>query len=83
MYNLVLADQAQRDLARLDRPMHRQIARRIDWLAEHAGDIAAKALTGEWAGFFKLRAGDYRILYQVKGETILILRIRHRREVYE
>jgi len=52
-------------------------------LAEHADDIAAKALTGDWAGFFKLRAGDYRILYQVKGETVLVLRIRHRREVYE
>jgi mRNA interferase RelE/StbE len=83
MYNLVLSEQAQRDLARLDSPFRRQVEKRMDWLAEHADDIAAKALTGDWAGFFKLRAGDYRILYQVKGETVLVLRIRHRREVYE
>lgn len=83
MYDLILTEQAQRDLARLDPPLRRQVAKRMDWLAEHADDMTAKALTGEWAGFFKLRSGDYRILYEVKGKTILVLRIRHRREVYE
>ena len=83
MPSLTVTEPAQRDLARLDVPVRRQIARRLDWLAEHAGDIAPKALAGEWSGFFKLRAGDYRILYQIRGDIILVLRIRHRREVYD
>ncbi|GAB4419554.1 MAG: type II toxin-antitoxin system RelE/ParE family toxin [Bacteriovoracaceae bacterium] len=37
------------------------------------------------SGLFKLRVGDYRIIYQIrKNEVIvLILKVGHRREVYE
>lgn len=34
------------------------------------------------AGFRKLRVGDYRVIYQVQGRTVVILKIGHRREVY-
>ncbi len=34
-------------------------------------------------GYWKLRVGDYRVIYKVIGITVLILRIGHRREVYE
>jgi mRNA interferase RelE/StbE len=35
--------------------------------------------------FFKLRVGDYRIIYQIeqKEVTVLVIKIGHRREVYE
>ena len=31
---------------------------------------------------FRLRVGDYRVLFEIEGETIIIYRIRHRREAY-
>jgi len=34
------------------------------------------------AGFRKLRVGDYRVIYQVQGQTVVILKIGHRRDVY-
>ncbi len=34
-------------------------------------------------GYWKLRVGDYRVIYKVIETTVLILRIGHRREVYE
>ncbi len=42
-------------------------------------------LTGTLTGFFKLRAGDYRIIYKVrKDENLIVIhRIGHRREVYK
>jgi mRNA interferase RelE/StbE len=35
------------------------------------------------AGFRKLRVGDYRVIYQVHGSTVVILKIGHRKEVYK
>ena len=41
-----------------------------------------EALKGEFAGLFKLRAGDYRVIYTRTDDGYLVLRIRHRREAY-
>ena len=35
------------------------------------------------ACFRKLRVGDYRVIYQVQGQTVVILKIGHRRDVYK
>jgi mRNA interferase RelE/StbE len=35
------------------------------------------------AGFRKLRVGDYRVIYQVHGAVVVILKIGHRKEVYK
>jgi len=44
-----------------------------------------EALTGQWQGVFKLRVGDYRVLYACKRakQKIVVHFIRHRREVYK
>jgi mRNA interferase RelE/StbE len=43
---------------------------------------AGEPLRGEFEGLFKIRVGDYRIIYAPVGEDVLILRIRHRSNVY-
>ena len=62
-----------------------RIISRIQWLAEHFDEIKPELLTGTLSGFFKLRAGDYRIIYKVRRDENLIVihRIGHRREVYK
>jgi mRNA-degrading endonuclease RelE of RelBE toxin-antitoxin system len=44
------------------------------------GDI--KAVSGEWDGCFRLRIGDFRVVFQIPPEAIAIGRIRHRSDVY-
>jgi mRNA interferase RelE/StbE len=39
-------------------------------------------LRGKFKGMFKLRVGDYRIVYIKTKNSVLILRIRHRKHVY-
>lgn len=34
-------------------------------------------------GYRRLRVGDYRIVYQIKEETIFIVAIKHRKDIYE
>lgn len=84
MYRIRILDAAARDLAKLDKPIARRIVRRIKWLAENLDDLQPEAMTGDLSGFFKLRAGDYRILYEIlrDEQTIVIHLIGHRREIY-
>jgi mRNA interferase RelE/StbE len=44
------------------------------------GDI--KTLSGEWDGYFRLRAGDFRVIFQITPDAIVIVRVRHRSDVY-
>jgi mRNA interferase RelE/StbE len=34
-------------------------------------------------GYWKLRVGDYRVVFKVEGEIVYVLAIRHRKHVYE
>jgi mRNA interferase RelE/StbE len=79
-----LSSAAKRDLRRLDKPVARRIVSRLLWLAENMDAITPMPLKGEWAGFFKLRVGDYRVLYEIVEEEslVFVLRIGHRREIY-
>ena len=85
MHDLRILDAAEDDLRRLDRAVARRIISRIQWLAEHFDNLKPEPLTGTLSGFFKLRAGDYRIIYKVRKDENLIVvhRIGHRREVYK
>ncbi len=69
------------DLKNLDRPTARRIVEKLEGtLAENPR--AGVPLSGEFRGLFKLRVGDYRVLYTFTPEGVLVLRIGHRREVY-
>jgi len=43
----------------------------------------AKPLRGELAGLRRIRTGDYRVLFRVQGERVLVERIGHRDRFYE
>jgi mRNA interferase RelE/StbE len=43
---------------------------------------SGEPLHGEFQSLLKIRIGDYRVIYAVIGEDVLILRIRHRSKVY-
>ncbi|MBN2464993.1 type II toxin-antitoxin system RelE/ParE family toxin [candidate division WOR-3 bacterium] len=79
-----LLDAAARDLARLDRPEARRIVQRIDWLASNFGTVKREALSGDLAGFYKLRVGDFRVIYETLDaeQVLLVHAIGHRREIY-
>jgi addiction module RelE/StbE family toxin len=43
---------------------------------------AGEALMGDFKGLFKIRVGDYRVIYAIIGGDVLVLRIGHRSKVY-
>ena len=44
-----------------------------------------KRLAGDWAGYFRYRVGDWRVIYRIEDDQSLVYAavIAHRREVYD
>ena len=85
MYHVKFTPAARDDLKRLDKPIAQRIFSKIHWLAENFDALTPEPLAGQWQGVYKLRVGDYRVLYTFDaGESMLVVRfVRHRREVYK
>jgi mRNA interferase RelE/StbE len=69
------------DLDRLDRLAALRVLTKIE-KSLASGGKAGEPLTGEFVGLFRLRVGDYRVIYARTTDGYLVLRIGHRSEVY-
>ena len=84
MYELRILESAAGDLKKLDAQIARRVLARLRWLAENFENLRPQALAGDMAGLFKLRVGDYRVIYEALPEdrVLVVHMIGHRREVY-
>jgi len=76
---------AQESLERLDEEAKERILNKIIWLRSNFDQINPLPLSNEWQGFFKLRIGDWRIIYntdRIKKE-ITVHKIDRRDKVYK
>jgi mRNA interferase RelE/StbE len=82
-YDIVLSPAAVRDLRRFDPPARRRIQAVLELLAENPRPPAATRLVGG-AGEWRVRTGDYRVIYEIEDDrlVVLVLRAGHRREIY-
>lgn len=82
-YRVHIAPAAERDLRALPVEVLRRIRPRIDGLATDPRPPGVEKLAGG-GDLYRLRVGDYRIIYQVQDRAVLVLivRVRHRRDVY-
>ncbi|MBI4115384.1 MAG: type II toxin-antitoxin system RelE/ParE family toxin [Candidatus Omnitrophica bacterium] len=76
-------DIAEKDLPRLSRDVKHKIRRAIEGKLVRAPEEFGEPLRRTLKGYWKLRVGDYRVIYKISGRAVLVLRIGHRREVYE
>ncbi len=82
-YSLEFTKSALKELQSLDRKTQLRVAARTTEVGADPFGAAAKKL--KWMpDHFRVRVGDYRIVYRVDGErvVVVIVRIGHRREVY-
>jgi mRNA interferase RelE/StbE len=82
-YSIVVLPSAARELAKLPRPTLRRIDAAIDALAADPRPAGARKLAGG-SNQWRIRVGDYRVLYEIRDAVLLVtvVRVRHRREVY-
>ena len=83
-YSLSFEPESITDLDNLTQAVRVRILNKIDWLRRNFEQISPLPLTANWSGFYKLRAGDYRVIYEFDRElqVIIIIRIGHRSEIY-
>ena len=85
MYDVDFTSIAVDDLERLNKPIAQRIFTKIHWLADNFDALTPESLTGQWKSMYKLRVGDYRVLYTFSAaeNSIVVHFVRHRREVYK
>jgi mRNA interferase RelE/StbE len=71
------------DLGRLDKTVARRIISKIEWFSEHFDNIIPQPLSGDLAGVYKFRIGDYRVIYMIEDESISIQAAGHKRDIYK
>jgi mRNA interferase RelE/StbE len=84
LFSLFLKSSAEKELRKIPSPFIGQILARIGALAETPRPFGVKLMKGE-ERFFRLRQGDYRIIYDIddKARVVTVVKIGHRREVYD
>lgn len=82
VYDLFVLPPAQKDLDRLEGLVFERILKKIRALSKDARPPGSLKLTGEEG--YRIRAGEYRILYRVDDSSrrIYIYRVKHRKDVY-
>ena len=81
-YRLVYTRSSLRDIKKLDRIVKKKIAKKIKSYSK-TPKKHARVLIDSRIGSYRWRVGKYRIVFDIEGHDIVILRIRHRREVYK
>jgi len=73
---------AARDLEKLDTPIARRILKKLTWFSNNFQSVVPEPLSGGFKGTFKLRIGDWRAVYTLESDTIVIQSISHRSDIY-
>lgn len=82
-YHVLLTPEAQKDVRKQSVAIQRQLYKKLVHFSS-LDDIktVAKKLQNHDAGEYRLRVGDFRIIFDLDKHRIVILRIQHRKDVY-
>ena len=81
MYEITLTDKAKKQLEKLDKHIQERIVAALERIRIRPQDYVVR-LVGDLG--YKLRVGDYRVIMDINNKqmTILIIKVGHRRNVY-
>ena len=80
-FKIIWDEKAYDSLNKFEPIISRRILKKIDELSENPFSKDIKKLKG--GGDFRLRVGDYRIIFSIEKNIIQILKVGHRKNIYE
>ncbi len=82
-YRVEVKKSAVKEIAALPKRDQRRVVRAIDALSDEPRPEGVRKLTGA-EDAYRIRVGDYRIIYQIVDEvlTVLVIRVAHRKDAY-
>jgi mRNA interferase RelE/StbE len=81
-YNIVYKKSVQRDLKKLSKAEAQRVLNQLEKELSRNAD-AYPVLKGQFAGLRKYSIGDYRAIYVILKDNVLVLRIGHRKDIYK
>jgi len=84
MYKIVIDDKVIKDLKKIDKVWQKRIIEKIKTVLS-SDPYSGKKLVGNLSPFWRFRVGDYRVIYAIEEDivTVEVIKIKHRKEVYE
>ena len=80
-YNITFKESVWRDLKRIDKHQVEIILTKIEAILPEGAE-SYPTLSGQFSKLRKFRVGNYRVIYTIKDNSVLITRIQHRKDVY-
>jgi mRNA interferase RelE/StbE len=81
-YALVYAQRAEKDIRKLDPQIRMRVGKALLNLQSNPIGLS-EMLTDPRIGTYRFRVGDYRVVFDISGSDIVVLRIGHRKEIYK
>jgi len=81
MYKIEWKEHAIKDIEKFEGTMARRVIKKVDELSENPFSKDIKRLKG--SKDFRLRVGDYRVIFSIDQDSIQILKVGHRKNVYD
>ena len=83
-YQVVFKPSALKDLRKLPKTLQRRLKEKLEFYLSQAEplDYAVQLVGNQKSGEYRFRVGDYRVVFDMQGNTLIILYIEHRRDVY-
>ncbi len=81
-FRLAYTHKAVRDIEGLDAGIKKRIGATLLRFKDNPFQYAER-LTDSELGGYRFRIGDYRVIFDIEGNDIVVLRVGHRREIYK
>jgi len=81
-YRLIYTRRAERDIKKLEANAKERVGKALIRYSEELLKFAEK-LSDPILGEYRFRVGDYRVIFDIEGNEIVVLRVGHRREIYK
>ena len=80
-FEIIWDDYALDSLNKLESQVKIRIVKKIDELSVNPFSKDIKRLKG--SNYFRLRVGDYRVIFSIDKNTLAILKVGHRKNIYD
>jgi len=75
------SEDAARDLDRLELLLQRRIFKKVNEFADLGSFHGVKRMSG-YDSLYRLRVGDYRVIFEMVGNSVVVLKVGHRGKIY-
>jgi mRNA interferase RelE/StbE len=82
-FTIIFHPAVKDDAAAIAKTIRERIRNAIDTRLTTEPALYGKPLRGTLAGYWKLRVGDWRVVYTIRGNEVIVFAIKHRSRVYD